>query len=551
MGPQGTPGRGSGLLAWSAAVGVPTALTALHGSLYGRWIVDDAGITFAYARSVATGAGPVLQPGADPVEGYSNPAWMAMLVAGRWLGLFDRGSWFGVPDYVAFPKLLALLCCLGVFWCLYLAARILSSRPVLVTVLAGSVTAAVPAFVIWTVSGLENSLLALAVAGIAALLVRAASEGRVPSDRVAAGCGLLAALAALTRPDGLIYAVALPAAALLTLRRGTVPATLRAAVISLVAFAVPTGAYLGWRLSTFGEYLPNTALAKAQGLPGPESLARPGELLGYIGWVTAILGIVFVGAALASPSRLRSGLIVLLAPLALGLAAFAILEPDWMGQYRFTTPVWPLASLAVTASAVHVVPLLAWRGRFVVVLAAAASVLVSGTALLGQLRTFRADPIAPLCLVAANTGQSFNVYASALGISNGTLLAPDIGGAALTSDLRIVDLAGLADADFAGYWRHGDWEGLRDHVFRSVKPTFVRMHGTWQTKTGLVDDPRLAADYAVVLVKSGTTDLVRRDALPNRPGALADLRELAATVVAPADDRARSAPRSSCGDRLD
>jgi hypothetical protein len=239
----------------------------MHGSLYGRWIVDAAAITFAYARSIATGAGPVLQPGGDPVEGYSNPAWMAVLVVGRWLDLFDRGSWFGVPDYVAFPKLLALLCCLGVFCCLYLAARSLSSRPVLVTALAGSVTAAVPAFVIWTVSGLENSLLALAVAGIAALLVRAASEGRVPSGRVAAGCGLLAALAALTRPDGLTYAVALPAAAVLALRRRTVPATLRATVISLVAFAVPAGIYLGWRLSTFGEYLPNTALAKAQGLP--------------------------------------------------------------------------------------------------------------------------------------------------------------------------------------------------------------------------------------------------------------------------------------------
>lgn len=259
--------RPRGLFAWSAAVGIPTALTAMHGSLYGRWIVDAAAITFAYARSIATGAGPVLQPGGDPVEGYSNPAWMAVLVVGRWLDLFDRGSWFGVPDYVAFPKLLALLCCLGVFCCLYLAARSLSSRPVLVTALAGSVTAAVPAFVIWTVSGLENSLLALAVAGIAALLVRAASEGRVPSGRVAAGCGLLAALAALTRPDGLTYAVALPAAAVLALRRRTVPATLRATVISLVAFAVPAGIYLGWRLSTFGEYLPNTALAKAQGLP--------------------------------------------------------------------------------------------------------------------------------------------------------------------------------------------------------------------------------------------------------------------------------------------
>ena len=42
-----------------ATTRLPTAVAAGHASLYGRWEVDDAGITFAYARSVATGAGPV------------------------------------------------------------------------------------------------------------------------------------------------------------------------------------------------------------------------------------------------------------------------------------------------------------------------------------------------------------------------------------------------------------------------------------------------------------------------------------------------------------
>ncbi|MGH3992012.1 MAG: hypothetical protein ACRDSN_06050, partial [Pseudonocardiaceae bacterium] len=127
-----------------AAVGVPTGLVGAHALLYGRWIVDDAAITFAYARSVANGEGPVLQPGADPVEGYSNPAWLALLVAGRWLGLFDRGTWLGVPDYVAFPKLLALVCVAGMFACFYAVARATTSRPALVTVVAGAVTAGVP-----------------------------------------------------------------------------------------------------------------------------------------------------------------------------------------------------------------------------------------------------------------------------------------------------------------------------------------------------------------------------------------------------------------------
>src|SRR4051812_21750719 len=94
----------------AAAIGVPTLLLAVHSASYGPYIEDDAGITFAYARSIAAGAGPVLQAGADPVEGFSNPLWLAILVVGHWLGLFDHGAWFGLSDLVLFPKLVALVC---------------------------------------------------------------------------------------------------------------------------------------------------------------------------------------------------------------------------------------------------------------------------------------------------------------------------------------------------------------------------------------------------------------------------------------------------------
>jgi len=177
----------------AAAIGLPTALVAWHASFYGRWIVDDAGITFAYARSIATGAGPVLQPGASPVEGFSNPAWLGLLVLGRWLHLFDTGTWLGAPDLVMYPKALALLCCLGMFVGFLSIARAVSSRPALVALAAGSITAAIPSFVIWTTSGLENALFALAVVTIAAVLVRAALDGRLLDTRTAVLCGGLAA----------------------------------------------------------------------------------------------------------------------------------------------------------------------------------------------------------------------------------------------------------------------------------------------------------------------------------------------------------------------
>ncbi|OZM82334.1 hypothetical protein [Pseudonocardia sp. MH-G8] len=528
------------------AVAVPTAAVGVHALLYGRWIVDDAAITFAYARSIATGEGPVLQPGADPVEAYSNPAWLALLVLGRLLGLFDRGSWFGVPDYVAFPKLLALVLVAGVFASCYAAASALTRRPAAVTIAAGLVTAAVPSFVIWTVSGLENALLACAVTGLAAVLVRAVVEDRLYAPRTALWCGLLAALAALTRPDGLVYVAALPLVVLLLLRRADLTRAARAVALSVLVFAVPVGAYLAWRLATFGEYLPNTAIAKSQGLPGVAAAMRPVELVSYVGWPAAMLAVAAVGAVVARQGH--RAFVALLVPLALAVVAFGVLEPDWMEQLRFATPVWPLGGLAGVAAAALVAPHLAARGRVVAAVLAVGAALVSGLALADSAQAFRAAPTAPLCLVAQNTGHAINSYADVVDVPDATLVAPDIGGAALVSDLRVVDMAGLADRRIAGYWAAQDMAGLRDHLLDEVRPTFLTTNPDWSRLTGLTADPRVAADYVEITTSAAeVTDHVRRDALG--PGDLEALRTRAA-AAAVADERARRSPRASCGEVL-
>ena len=212
-------GGGHRLAHWMLAAGVPTVVAAFHSACYGNWIVDDAGLTFAYARSLASGHGAVLQPGAAPVEGFSDPAWVAVLTVGRWLGMFDRGAWLGVADVVAFPKLAALVCCFATFSAMYAVAAKVSRHPVATTIVAGTATACVPSFVIWTTSGLENGLFAGVVTVLAAVLARSALSATMTSTRTALIAGGLAALASLTRPDGVIYVVAFPLAALLTIDR--------------------------------------------------------------------------------------------------------------------------------------------------------------------------------------------------------------------------------------------------------------------------------------------------------------------------------------------
>ncbi len=55
--------------------------------LFRHWWVDDAAITFAYARNLAQGDGLVAFPGAERSEGFSNPLWMGLLALGQVVGL--------------------------------------------------------------------------------------------------------------------------------------------------------------------------------------------------------------------------------------------------------------------------------------------------------------------------------------------------------------------------------------------------------------------------------------------------------------------------------
>lgn len=517
---------------WLVAVGLPTLLVAAHALVYGSWLVDDAGITFAYARSIATGAGPVLQPGAPPVEGYSNPAWLALLVLGRWLGLFDHGSWFGVSDLVAFPKALAIGCSAGMFAGFHAVSRLVSTRPVLLTVAAGAITAAVPSFVIWSMSGLENPLFAVSVVTLAAVLVRGVITGELLEQRTAAVCGALAALAALTRPDGLIYAAAFPVVAVLLGSRGLRGAG-RSVATSLGAFAVPVGLYELWRVREFGDWLPNTARAKGQTLPGVAAFDQPGGLLSYLGWLLALVAVGAVVSVLVGRSTTRSVVQVLLIPLGLGVVAFAVLTPDWMPQYRFATVVWPLAALTTTVAVAEVLPGLARRGRLLVGGVVVVALVVSAGSWVRDAATHRAGPTSPLCYVAVEDGYLVNSYAALLGVRQGTLLASNAGGTALTSQLQLVDLAGLADAHMARYWATGDRAGLVDHVFDEVKPTFIKLWAGWggPLRRDLEHDPRLLRDYLLVFAPDPQSGVwVRRDAAGLTPDGVAAARGFAATA---------------------
>ncbi len=397
-----------------------------------------------------------------------------------------------------------------------------------------------PSFVIWSVSGLENSLLALAVVGTATVLVVAALDDRLLTVHTAVVCGLLAGLAGLTRPDGIIYAAAYPLAVAVFARSDKGRRIVQMIVLSLATAAVPIASYLGWRLLQFGAWLPNTALAKGQTLPALSDLNKPTDLFGYVGWLGCGLFVAVVVLAFQRRSPTRTALTMLVIPFGLALVSYAVLATDWMTQFRFATPVWPLASLMLALALAETLRRPALRGR---VVAAAVVALIAVVTINGWRRqsdTFLDRPTVSVCAVARNTGYTFNTYADRLGIRQGSLLAVDGGGTSLTSRLRFVDLSGLTDARIAGYWEDGDMEGLRDHVFDDVRPTFIRIWFGWDgiVPSGILDDPRLERDYVLIWgPPEGGGNWVRRDAVADDPVALERLQrrapELAAAVDAP------------------
>ncbi|HYN19924.1 MAG TPA: hypothetical protein VE078_03115, partial [Thermoanaerobaculia bacterium] len=88
---------------------LPFLVLLAHALLFGGWIVDDAGITFVYARNLAAGHGLVSQPGLPPVEGFSNFLWLATFLPSLLLGVFHP---------VIIPKLASVVLLAGSFFLL-------------------------------------------------------------------------------------------------------------------------------------------------------------------------------------------------------------------------------------------------------------------------------------------------------------------------------------------------------------------------------------------------------------------------------------------------
>jgi hypothetical protein len=312
-----------------AAAGLVVVGYLLHCWLV-DYVVDDSFITFRYVKQFVSGHGVVFNSG-ERVEGYTNFLWLLLLSAFAWanktIDLLRTAQVLGV-----LCGALTLLLVIGFSWRLH-------RRASLGGLIAGAFLACNSSFCAWSTSGLETTLFAFL--GFAAVYVYVAALER---DRNPAAAALLFALAAMTRPEGvLLFAVASAHLLWHQVRTGRGIADRRMFTWCLV-FALVYAPYYLWRYGYYGYPLPNTFYAKVGG--GVHQYLRGVRyLLEYVRWN----GVLVVPFALIAVIVRRRALALQMLALEVGayLSYIVCVGGDGLAFFRFVACVAPFVYLLV------------------------------------------------------------------------------------------------------------------------------------------------------------------------------------------------------------
>ncbi|WP_165360864.1 glycosyltransferase family 39 protein [Candidatus Chloroploca sp. Khr17] len=528
-----------------------TLLVVLSGRIWPPWLSDDAFISFRYAQNFVQGHGLVYNPG-ERVEGYTNFLWTMLAALVLRLG-GDLVIWSHLAGVVLGVVLVLLTFALatrliGAPWGLVAALIVATSQSVLLYTGRGS--------------GLETGFFAVLTLAVACAYLWPEQV----TARSAMVTGLIAGLAALTRPEGAMI-FALTAAHLLVKAiiasrfapsplpplpggegraghsdPGIVPSSRRqrgepgpksvgpprrasalgqrityvlATVLPLVgAFALLFGPYLLWRLSYYGDLLPNTFYAKTGG--GREQIWRG---LAYVGAFTLTLGgplmlIILVPWVTGLRHALRSWrsymlLVVVIYTLYIIIvggdhfrgerffvpliAWFAILLADGLAQIMQLLPVThvhpspgsepyerpgpdfteitPVARVQSSPGSAGVPPSNAPRGRDALARRMASSVLIISLLIAGSLavtRTMRSDTD----IIMQGLDESVWIWRE-LGWwladqddPTATMAAAGAGAVAFYSERTIIDMHGLTDLHIGRLAIAGMGSGVAGHEKR-------------------------------------------------------------------------------------
>jgi arabinofuranosyltransferase len=310
---------------WTWGGWIAAAIAAATCAFFARYgLMDDAFISFRYARNLLDGQGLVFNPG-ERVEGYSNLTWVLLIAAAMRVGF----------DPVVMAKVFgALFATLTVF----LLARPLSSGDDRLLRRAGPLAAAFLALnasvAMWAVHGLETALYAVLILLGVREDASAHARGTVPR-----ASGLVYAVASLTRPEAPVVAVMSGAFGIATNRSAWFS---RNGLRWLGSFAAVVAAHLAWRYGYYGDVVSNVAHAKV-----PLGLGILVRGAGYVAQALEpplLLPWALAAAAIILRGRRRE--VLFLAAVLIAMVAAVIAEGgDGFQGFRFLVPVFPVLYL--------------------------------------------------------------------------------------------------------------------------------------------------------------------------------------------------------------
>ena len=434
------PGASAVVIALLALAALAIGLRATTGA----HAIDDAYITFRYARNLASGQGLVYNPG-EAVLGTTAPLFAIVLAAFMKLG--------ADPQPVALA--LSVLADASLVFLVYALARELGAGR-LAAVVASAAMSVAPLSMLFAVSGMETSVFAALSLAALVLAVR----------RHALSAGLVAGLAALTRPEGYLVAVLVPVVVLAQGRRRALTA---AGLIALVVAPWLIAATL-----VYGSPVPQSALAKGSTVYDISGLAddRVGALpvigvlddaVGGRVWTqfaardgapkARLLWIVLALAALAAAVRLlrqKPGALALLAfptVLALGYAVANLRGNLIFGWYL--VPVIPFA-LAVAMTQTDLAARAAGRPWSALAVTGVGVVLLANQ-VVGMTLATQPD-LPPYAPAGISTEREALYREAALDFparldASTTVALPEIGAFGYFSEARVLDTVGLVSPE--------------------------------------------------------------------------------------------------------
>lgn len=355
-------------------------IAGFSGVLWPAWLSDDAFISFRYAQNLAAGHGLVYNLG-ERVEGYTNFLWTILAALVIRLG----------GDVAAWSHLAGVALGLAIVLGSYVFTKDVSSPAATgsfapaVALLTSAIVATSQSLLLYTArgAGLETGLFTLLLlVAVWLYLAGPKAKGQRPKAGLLIACGITLALLSMTRPEGILIAGIIGVHALVSdIRRQTSDvgrqnaaasvglgqpapdpsqaapnvrrlsrglslskATLRPLILA-ASFLILFLPYFLWRLSYYGDLLPNTFYAKTGG--GVQQVLRGLEYAG--GFALTLGGPLLLAVFVPWLKGWRSALASwrgLLLPVVLIYSAYVVaVGGDHFRGERFFVPILPLIAL--------------------------------------------------------------------------------------------------------------------------------------------------------------------------------------------------------------